>query len=171
MPLVTNIPASNQGTGLGGPPGFDKVTSFGTGFPNDASGLNVTNRDIVATGKKTLTKSSATSVVDIAIPSNSALGGEFFYSIFATDGTDYQVLRGHIPFSAVSKAGTLTATAGTAVEITSLSTGTFTNTVTNVTGTNKITLKLNAVPSLTATTLTVSYRIIMDGALGSVTPL
>ena len=169
--FVGKIPAPNVGTSLGRPPGFDKVSAIGTGYPNDASGFNLSGRIFASAGPVTLTKSSATSIVDIAVPSNTVVAGELFYSIYATDGTEYQVLAGHIPFTAVNKAGALTSNLGTAVENTAVSAGTLTNTVTNVTGTNKITLKLNAVPSITPTTHQAQYTLVMNGNSGSVLPL
>lgn len=107
----------------------------------------------LAAHQVTLTESSATPVVDIPVSSGSVAGGILFYTIRADDATDFQVLRGRVVWSAVNKAGTLTPTLGTPEEITSVSAGTLTDTVTITTGTNLITLNLNAVSSLTQTTL------------------
>lgn len=153
-------------TGL--PPGFDKVSNFGTGVSlnSETCGFFVTDRLFIFPSATTLTESTATAVATIAVPANTVVGGVLFYSIESNDGTDYQVLSGQIPFGAVNKAGTLTADIGTAVEKSVVSTGTLTNTVTITTGTNSVTLKLAAVSSLTQTTLRATCSGVMNGGLG-----
>lgn len=125
--------------------------------------LNVGN--LLDGNTKTLTESSATGVADIAIASNSRISGQLFYSIEADDGTDFQVRTGQIPFTAVNKAGTITANVGTAVETVSISTGTLTVTITIPTGASKVTLSANAVSSLTQTTLRCLWKIVSTTAL------
>jgi hypothetical protein len=153
---------AGAGTGLGG--GGDvrlQTTPKGT----TGSTTNVyTDRMVLAGKQVTLTESSATAVADVGIAAGTVTGGTLTYTIRADDATNFQALRGHVPFSAVNKAGTITATVGTPIEITSLSSGTLTNTVTITnSGGNLITLNLNAVSSLTQTTLVAYVRIDHDG--------
>jgi len=101
------------------------------------------------------------------VASGTVCGGTFFYTIEANDATDYQAIRGSVPFSAVNKAGTLTTALGTPVEVNPVSAGTLSVTVTVTTGTNLIILNLNAVSSLTQTVLRATGRVILDGGTGS----
>lgn len=128
-------------------------------------------REFFSGSAKTLTESSATGICDIAIANNTVIGGTLFYTIDATDATDYQTLRGRVSFTAVSKAGTLTSTLGTPEEINALSAGTLTNTCTITNGAAKITLNLNAVSSLAQTILRANFHVLLDGGTAATTPL
>lgn len=134
------------------------ANAFGT--TND---LNIMNRIYVKAATKTLTESSATGCVDVAVASGSVANGRFYYSIQANDASDYQAISGSVNWSVVNKAGTLTAVLSTPVESNAVSSGTLTVTVTAATGTNKITLSLNAVSSLTQTTLRAKWQLQHDG--------
>lgn len=121
----------------------------------------------------TLVESTATGIVEIPIESGSVLGGTLQYTIQADDGVDFQSLEGEVRFVAVNKAGTISigtpSTVGT--ESVVCSTGTLSNATTLSTGTDKVTVKLNAVSSLTQTTLTAKWRLWWHGTATAVTPL
>lgn len=156
---------ASTGTGVGGAV-VVSTTPSGTSGTTANSGAH---REYIYAGAVTLTESSATAlVVGIGVASGTVTGGTLWYTIESNDTTDYQVLRGRVLFSAVNKAGTLTVTLGTPEEITSVSIGTLTNTVTLTTGTNTIIPNLNAVSSLTQTTLRATFRISLDGGTGAV---
>lgn len=109
---------------------------------------------IINGNPKTIVDGSATSLLEVSVPDNSMAGGVIFYNVRATDGTDYQSLTGMVTYSAVSKAGTITATNATEVsgnQNKSVSSGTLTLAWTSVTGTAKITVKLQPTGSLTET--------------------
>jgi hypothetical protein len=112
---------------------------------------------------KTLTESTATAVIDIPVVSGAGTGGQLNYTIFASDANERQTLFGRIVFAVENKGGALTCTLGTAEEVTALSAGTLTNTVTCVAATNAVDLKLNAVSSLTQTTLESYSTLILSG--------
>lgn len=118
---------------------------------------------------KTLTESSATSVVQIPVASGVGTGGEFFYTVFATDATDHQIRNGSVKFAVVNKAGTETCTLSGSAEtndgsVIAASSGTLTYGVTcSTTPSNAVDLQLNAVSSLTQTTLEVYYYVQLVG--------
>jgi hypothetical protein len=107
---------------------------------------------------KTLTESSATGFVEIAVASGNVVSAEIDYEIEANDATDYQVLSGTIRVNGVNKGGTVTASIGeVGSQVSTLSTGTLTTTNTVTAGTGKFTVNANAVSSLTQTTLRIKY--------------
>ncbi len=104
--------------------------------------------------QKTIVDSSATSLVDIAVPASAMVGGVIHYLVRASDGTDFQALSGMVTYSSVNKAATIT---GTVTELATnqaktVSSGTLTLAWTIVAGTNKMTIKLQPTGSLTETT-------------------
>ena len=140
-------------------------------YPAGSSGTTANTPSdalVIASKQVTLTESSATPVLDISVASGTVTGGTLWYTIRADDGADFQALRGRVQFAAVNKGGTLTVAPSTPEETTALSAGTLANTVTITTGTNMITLNLNAVSSLTQTTLVAYISAQIDG-LGTVT--
>lgn len=133
-------------------------------------GTNAQCREAFDGAAKTLTESSATGVVDISLANDTVVGGELRYTIEAADaGGERQARRGRVPFVAESKAGSIVVTIGTAVEDVAVSSGTLTVAVTKTIGTAKFTLELNAVSSLTQTTLRVSRSVVIDGGTAGVT--
>lgn len=128
-----------------------------------ATDLSISNRLYIRAATKTLTESSATGIVDIAVASGSVASGELLYSIQANDATDFQNLRGRVVFSIVNKGGTLTTSFTESAEANAVSAGTLTCTTTLVAGTNKITISLNAISSLTQTTLRAKWQMQHDG--------
>ena len=119
----------------------------------------------------TLVDSSATQVFIVDVPSEGGSGGILIYTIYATDGTDMQILRGSVPWGAVNKAGTITPVLGTPVEVDCTPTGTLTVTVTAVdAGSNALSFKLNAVSSLTTTEFVAWISMQHDGK-GAITTI
>lgn len=110
-------------------------------------------------GSKTIVDGSATSLADIACPSNTMSGGSLFYLVEASDGTDFQAMSGLVTYAMVNKAGTntLTITNATGNDAKAVSSGTLTLSWTFVTGTNKGTIKLTPTGSLTETTYRVTF--------------
>lgn len=164
---------------------YAKVTSANTvvlGRTTDATVIGATGADgsnalLQVTGStkftgqyinaatKTLTESSDTAIVDIAVAAGTVATGEFIFGIEANDATDYQTLRGRARYAVVNKAGTLTVDLTVIEESKAVSAGTLTATCTATSGTNKITLNLNAVSSLTQTTLRALWRIEHEGGV------
>jgi hypothetical protein len=135
------------------------------------------DRMYIRAQQKTLTESAATAFAQVSVASGAFTGGEVNYTIVASDGTDHQSRHGRINFSAVNKAGTETCVMapGTVDQTTdgnagAISSGTLTYAVTcATTPTNGIQFEVNAVSSLTQTTLAVFWSIRLDGP-GTVTP-
>ena len=153
--------AGGPGTGTAGGGSVRVQTA-----PPDASGTaanTLSDRRVFAAKPVTLTESTATLVLNVGVASGTVAGGVFSYTIRADDATDFQVIRGDVPWSAVNKGGTITATLGTPIEVTTTSTGTLTNTTTAVVNGNTIDFKLNAVSSLTQTTLYAYVSGTLDG--------
>lgn len=171
----TNISGSDLIVAAGGGTGLANTTAAGrrgdyrvrtqvrgtTGTTADTTG---TDRFLAAGQVVTLTESSATPILDYAVASGSVAGGTVWYTIRADDATDFQALRGQVQWAAVNKGGTLTASiVAVGTETAAVSAGTLTNTPTITTGTNSITINLNAVSSLTQTTLYAFVSGQMDG--------
>lgn len=123
--------------------------------------------ELVTPSTKTLTESAATSFADITFANSTVIGGVADYTIEANDSTDFQALTGSVYFSGVNKAGTTTCGIGlVGTEVTALSTGTLTNTMTCTTAAGKITLQSNAVSSLTQTTLRIVWKVRVNRIAG-----
>lgn len=113
---------------------------------------------------KTLTESAATSVFRVPVAAEEGTGGEFWYTIYATDGSTPQVRQGRVIFSVTNDGGTETCVLGTPEETDNTPTGTLTVTVTcDTTPTNAVDLQLNAVSSLSQTTLESRNTLILVG--------
>jgi len=140
---------------------------------------------------KTLTESSATSFVLVAVASDSFVGGKIEYTIDADDATDFQARSGEFIFTAVNKAGTVrcslarpqgSTTVDNTTDVCASSKGAthtcvsgesdaLTNTFTCADSTsNGLLLKANAVSSLTQTTLAIQYRVVITSGTPTVTP-
>jgi hypothetical protein len=159
---------SGNGVGTKGSGDFVLQTAPGGATGNTAG--TFTDRIVLASTQVTLAESSATPVADVAIAASTVTGGTLTYTIRANDATDAQVLRGRVMFAAENKAGTVVCTISTPEEIVAVPAGgsTLTNTVTCTSSATSITLNLNAVSSLTQTTLYAYVRVDHDG-LGLVT--
>lgn len=129
------------------------------------------SRATIGSKTKTLTESVDTGYIDIAVTAGQRISGEIIYEVFASDATDHQVLTGKVIYAAVNKGGTVTASIGEAsTPVSALSSGTLTATNTVLAGTDKITVRTNAVSSLTQSTLEVRYRVNSVSA-NTLTPL
>jgi hypothetical protein len=117
------------------------------------------------TGSKVLTDGSPTGIVDIAIGTGEFLGGELMYSIYVTDGTDFQSHSGSIVFNAINKAATVSSdieeTYLPASESEVSSSGTLTDAWTITDGAGKITINCDANTSLGTPTITLKYTIFL----------
>lgn len=115
-----------------------------------------------------LTESVATPVYSIVIPAGEHVGGEFYYSIYCSDGTDHQLFTSSIRFSAINKAGTVTnALLPAAPDQTNdgnagvVSAGTFAYAITCVNTATGIDFKINTASSLVQTILQAEVHIRM----------
>lgn len=120
---------------------------------------------------KTLTETSATSVVRIPVAAAAGVGGTVTFTVFASDATDHQTLTGVLQYAAVNKAGTETCATPTltGTALNSVSTGTLTCTYAcDTTPANAVDVQFNCTSSLTQTTLDIYYRV---DALGASEPL
>jgi hypothetical protein len=118
----------------------------------------------VYNGEKTLTESTATIVLNITLATGKYLGGVLTATTHANDASDFQACTDSFAFSAVNKAGTVTAVVQ-ASPITSLaaaSAGTLSEAWTIVVNGASVDLKCNAVSSLTQTTLKVSWQLVLN---------
>lgn len=127
------------------------------------------SRSIQGSKTKTLTESSATTFVTVAVPQTAGANyaaGRVGYTVYASDGTDSQTLHGVAQFSAVNKAGTETCAAIADVQTAvaeSAGGSTLTCTITCVTGlTDVVGLAANCASSLTQTTLTIQARLDLE---------
>lgn len=139
-------------------------TGVGTGFIDlmrntIAASTGSSDNTLVAAqhtpNPKLLANNTVTSLIDIALPTLTACGGTIYFTARCTDGTDVQSYSGITSFTAVNKGGVYTITAPTtdaANDNKSLSSGTLAVTWSVVSGTNKVTLKVNVNSSLTPST-------------------
>jgi len=131
---------------------YDRAATTGTAD-------NATYEGIMVCSPKHLTNNSAIGLFDIALPAGSSCGGTMSYCVECTNGTDYQTRAGAIFWAATNKAGVYVSNVASSGEQVAVSTGTLVNAWTVVTGTNKITITLNANSSLTPTVLKVWIKI------------
>lgn len=115
---------------------------------------------------KTLTESSATTVFGCPSAALHSLGCEVRYHVEACDATDCQTRSGRNFISGTNKAGTMTCAVAAASEaadgstyVSSTGAGTLTYAATATTGTAECIFNLNAVASLTQTSLFVQYQV------------
>jgi hypothetical protein len=111
---------------------------------------------------KTIVDGSATSLFEVACAAGEIVGGSVLWLVSAADGTDFQAVSGITTYTAVNKAGTITAdiTYDAANESKAVSAGTLTLAFTITDDTNKATFKLQPTGSLTETTYTVKYTLL-----------
>lgn len=139
-------------------------------------------------GTVTLTESTATTVLTIPIPVTTGSGGFINYVVDARDATNVQIRTGNVSFAVANTSGgtetcnvfgigpTTQAVGGNTTNPanpTEVQDGSGTGAITSgtltyawsvdTTGTNSCVLKLNAVSSLTQTTLQVHYTVISTG--------
>jgi len=124
---------------------------------------------------KVLTNNTPTGLFTVALPTLKMAGGVIQYTIVSSDGTDMQCLSGVATYAVENKGGvyvTSITEVGPAtyngVPVQAVSVGTLTSAWTITTGTNVITINLNANSSLTPTTLKVYYTL-LNGSPQAVT--
>lgn len=122
---------------------------------------------------KTLTESAATGFVTVAVANSTGVAGRVAYTIRASDATNTQAVTGELFFSCVATAAGVVTCGSISDQHTQnpVSSGTLTNTMTNTTAANAVTLLANSVSSLTQTTLRIDYRVELFGTNGAVTGL
>lgn len=131
-------------------------------FPQDSNLAGVQLTPVIASSSPiTIVDGSATSLFTVALPSNGRAGGAFFYTIEASDGTDFQAMTGMVTYAAVSKAAvqTLTITSAAANDAKALSSGTLTIAFTFVAGTGLGTVKLQPTGSLAELIYTITLTV------------
>lgn len=135
------------------------------------SGASV-ERDLIEGASKALTEGAATSVVQIAVDSDSSVGATVEWTVCANDATDRQCRRGRTYLAAVNKAGTETCTVGdVGTTVVAVSAGTLTvASGCSTSPSNAVDFTLDATSSLTQTSLTVTYRVVRDHGGGAITP-
>jgi len=136
------------------------ITSIGPTGALAALDANGLQRMILNPTTKDVPDGAATALFEVACAAAAMVGGYFAFVVEASDGTDHQALSGIVAYSGVNKAGThttvLTQVTG---EAKSVSSGTLTLAFTIVTGTNKVTVKLQPTGSLTETIERVTYTV------------
>jgi hypothetical protein len=145
----------STGTGRGGALIFQTSPSGATG----SSVNSYSERAHYVAKAVTLTSAIATTVATIAVPIAKFVGGNCVVTVFASDATDHQARTLTFPFSAINKAGTVTAALGTPVEAIAVSAGTLTATITTVANGNAVDIKVDATSSLSETTLSATVAI------------
>jgi len=152
-----------------------------------ASSLSLSANQLSIGGTVTLTESSATAILTIPVAVSRATGGEIVYTVEASDASNTQARSGRVQYAvANTSAGTeicnvfgvvTTQAAGgdttNAANPTQVQDGSGVGAITSgtltyawsvdTTGTNQCVLKLNAVSSLTQTTLQAHYTVIQSG--------
>jgi len=146
---ITNGTSANQS-------GFSMGTaSLGTSM-NGARGL-------ISGTETTLTESTATAILTCVLANGKYAGFKIFATTHADDATDFQSVADNLIVSAVNKGGTVTLAVSTvAPTATAVSAGTLTTTWTATASGTTISIKNNAVSSLTQTTLKCKWRVEVD---------
>lgn len=141
---ASNLPELATGTVLNSPTFID---------------ANSVNRMVV--GEKTLLDAGV-SIFEVALPAGGMWGGFLLWTAVASDGTDHQSFAGITSIACVNKAGvytkTITELAG--IQAKAVSSGTITEAVTQVDGTNKVTYVFTPTGSLTETIYRLSFTLI-----------
>lgn len=156
------------------------ATGFTLGTEELGTGAASATRGFIAikgSKIKALTESSATAAWDCALAAGEHAGGFLYYCVFATDGTDNQTRCAEIRVAANNKAGTTTITMSPAApdetnddNAGDLTAGTLTYAVTAADTTNSFSISIDAVSSLTQTTLQSESRWNLMSATTECTP-
>jgi hypothetical protein len=140
-----------------------------TAYPGAASTTQNTlsTRDFKPSGWTTLTESAATATATLTFGASRAVAALFFVTIEANDGTDYQSMSYYVQVNSVRKATgntvTTVAVIGTPPAVASTSATTLTAAFTATEGAAATTINVNAVSSLTQTTLRATFQLISNG--------
>lgn len=111
------------------------------------------DRFVVVAKGKALTDATAVNLFEVALPTLKMAGGRIVATVMCTDGTDMQSFSQTIDFAAVNKGAAYTSNITASTGDKAVSAGTLTTTWDILTGTDKITIRLNADTSLTPSTL------------------
>ena len=156
----------STGTGRGG--SFITATSL-TGSTGSSANSYTTRQQVIAK-PVTLTESTATTVVNLAIGSSKYFGCTIDVTVNAADASDFQALHSVLNISAVNKAGTVTTTITQVDGTVAASAGTLTPvTYTAVVNGASVDVKCAATSSLTQTTLAAKLSITALNSDGVVT--
>lgn len=134
------------------------LSTYVTGSSGTTLSTTSVRRYIVNGSRKALTDAS-TNLFEVALPTLKGCMGTVRFEIFASDGTDLQVRRGTVQYSAVNKGGSYTTEIVVLDEAASASAGTLTATWGITGGTNKVTIDVTPSGSLTETTYYIIYTI------------
>ncbi len=128
----------------------------------------------MVSASKTLVDGVATGFVEVLLGVGEQVSGDIFYTIYVTDGTDFQTHMGGIGFVANNKAGTVTCVADEtytpSTEIEDRTAGTLTDAVTCTPGAGKVTVNMNANTSLGGPTITMKFTVRLHSK-NTITPL
>lgn len=111
---------------------------------------------------KTIVDGAATALFNVGVAALGMVGGFVDFMVRATDDTDMQVICGRVVYSAVNKAGTITATVTytTAPEAKAVSAGTLTLSFTAAENpADTLEVRVQPTGSLTETTYTIEYNV------------
>ena len=150
--------------------GVVKVTDGSSGDGDLYAG-----RSIQGTQSKTLTHTSATGFVDIAVASDTSVGGYIEYTVITTNASNHQQIEsGVLAFTAINEGGTVAGTpglVGTPVQTVHAATAT-TNVFTVTTGTDLIHVQCQSTSTLSGTPVPViKYRVHVNSGTATVTPI
>ena len=137
--------------------------------------VQINDRFIIAPSK-TIVEGVATGIFEVALPANSMSGGRVDYTVTSTNGIDFQSHTGTVSWAAVDKGGAITtdvatATGGSGLEVTALSSGSLADVWTCVAGIGKITLTQNASSNLAGTITMVTTFTITNNLANAITLL
>jgi len=166
---VTIAAGIATGTGRGG--ALIGTTSLSTTTGSSAQTESV--RYYYSAKFKDLVESSATTIANVAFGSSKFIAPQFWVTVHADNGTDFEAFSSRVAFCAVNKAGVVTVGVITQTDTAiASSSGTLTCTYTAVANGASVDLKANAVSSLTQTTLRAKWALtaLNSDDAGTVTP-
>ena len=146
--------ATGRGSGSG-TLGKTYIQGNAAGTAAGTTGQTRVNRLIINGSVTSLSSGVAATIATITNASNSGAGGQVFYTVEASDGTDFQNTSGMFNFSLVNKATVVTSNISNVIESSAVSAGT----LVNVFSFSGASLQLTTTTSLIATTLRITYSI------------
>lgn len=160
--------AGGRGTGTAAGGNNVEQTSVKTSSGTTLQAL--TDRHNIVGKYVDITAGSAQTFGNLALTTSGTIaGGIIVYTVEANDGTDYQSLTGTAPYSVVNKAGTLTYVLGTDVQSSACSTGTLAGTLGLSASGTTLRFQMNAVSSLTETVLRISFQVLNQFGVATIT--
>lgn len=159
--------AGGRGTGTG--VGADYVVQTAKPLSTGTTAQTLGDRVRVLQKYTTLTAATPTIVATVAVGTGIATGGDILISVEANDGTDFQCRTLRVTWSAVNKAGTITAGIDTPSEAIAVSAGTLTAAVTVAdAGSGILNILVDAASSLTETTLRANCQVRKNFGTGAI---